>query len=448
MKTENPIGLEYYISKVPRPGKENRFDYNVCVKDYDTGVHLYTTDYSNFIIDHQKKFNERKDYYNETRVLVRFLNWLNCWAPDYICKEFQLTGLPCVQFEYVQLYLQDYFSYGIAPGMRGVPAGPLSTYTREVLTTLLINIYNKYNRFNYPTDYHFRWIEGDAICYKLQIYLRDRTQNKKLTRNLPEEVADMMIEFAENYDKGMVLPMLLQRYMGLREGEICNIRQKGPSSLHVGDGYSLKEDLLGRIIYIQIHLEEEYKLRSDGVSVGRIKCERDRTMASFYLDYNAKDQKDRDIAQKINHWFHWHENTIKKAKTEDTKPMFVNTSIDNKTKCHMAMTTADYRYRMGVLLKKVMAVIDAGKNEYLKRWANYVRVNSWGPHWFRHLFTMDLVSRGLKIDEVKYYRGDKNKDSAEAYLSKGEAFERAAKSGVIEALEDMLEEACRTMSEW
>ena len=103
---------------------------------------------------------------------------------------------------------------------------------------------------------------------------------------------------------------------------------------------------------------------------------------------------------------------------DDSMPMFVNKDIDKNTGRYEAMTVAGYRERVKRIYEKVLEWCKNSKDKELNRFydkmtsMNY----SWGPHSFRHWYTVRLVQYGCDAVQIKDFRGDKEITSSETYL--------------------------------
>lgn len=252
-----------------------------------------------------------------------------------------------------------------------------------------------------------------SIEYMLPVPCKDkRTGLISLNRDMPDEIVPLFIDMALVYDPEMAFPIILATQMGLRSGEICYMRQ--PGSCYNDSFIKTIED--GVVTTIQVDLTKERVMRSDGKSVGKIK--RERTQEAF-----------SNFVEVIEFYYQMHMKLIKDKPCEAYKPLFLNKTIDVSTGCYMAMTVGNYRYRIMQLYEKVLEQCKYSDSINLQRF--YARMTSghytWGPHSFRHWFTVRLLTflDDTKITMLRDLRGDENLDSAATYLkNKGKLFDQ------------------------
>ncbi|SFH76113.1 hypothetical protein SAMN04487830_107102 [Pseudobutyrivibrio sp. OR37] len=239
-------------------------------------------------------------------------------------------------------------------------------------------------------------------------YMNNQTGYQQLFRDMPEEVAPRIIAMAEIYDPELTFPLILGLFMGIREGEICNVRRRdsmyGPGILIDYDGRNCRS--------FKIDLRKEYQLRSDYKSVGHIKRHNERY--AFHRYNNT-----------IYKFYKRHLQLISDKPREEYGALFLNKNKCRKKQCYMAMTSDTYRERLEKLMRN--HVIPSFKNEInpeLRAFYNNVSTHTWGAHALRHWFTVELVLEGLDDVEIMGLRGDKIVTSAQTYLRNKGAIKR------------------------
>lgn len=223
-----------------------------------------------------------------------------------------------------------------------------------------------------------------------------------LLRDIPEEAAWRLVELAHIHDPMIAFAIACQILAGLRAGEVMNLRQTD-SPLSNTPGIKIKR--IGTAISgIELDLTREYLLRSDCVSVGRIKKERTVDvykgfMEQFMACYNHHLQILQDCPNIESEY----------------KPMFVNSR-------GKAMTYANYLDRVKKLIYTYLKPeLMHSTNLHCLSFAQKLQSHPFGPHAFRHLFTCKLLTEGLNREDLMYFRGDFSPTSADVYLQNKEA---------------------------
>lgn len=221
-------------------------------------------------------------------------------------------------------------------------------------------------------------------------------------RDIPEEAAWRLVELARIHDPMIAFAIACQILAGLRAGEVMNLRQ-ADSPLSNTPGIKIKK--IGTAISgIELDLTREYLLRSDFVSVGRIKKERTVNVYKGFME---------QFVACYNH----HLQILKDCPNIESeyKPMFVN----NHGK---AMTYANYLDRVKKLVYTYLKPeMMQSTNLHCLSFAQKLESHPFGPHAFRHLFTCKLLTEGLSREDLMYFRGDSSPTSADVYLQNKDA---------------------------
>ena len=218
-----------------------------------------------------------------------------------------------------------------------------------------------------------------------------------LIRDIPPEAMEILLRKAAVYDPLLYYGIQYQLLTGMRPGELMNLRQPtSPLSVTPGISFSYQgEQIKGGTI----DLTREFVLRSDGVSVGKIK--RERTLHIY-----------PGCLQAFYYIYQQHMALIKRSPTieDGFQPMFFNQQ-------GKAMTYATYCNRFRTLVTKhvVPELIQSG-NAGLQAAGLAFMANPPAPHALRHYFTCMLVLDGLNAAQIQFYRGDNDPQSAIRYL--------------------------------
>lgn len=237
--------------------------------------------------------------------------------------------------------------------------------------------------------------------YPRYVPKRPHSWDTKLLRDMPLEAAYRLVELAMNYDPMIAFGVVLQLYAGLRPSCVVNMRQTGSP---VSATPCIRFSYIGSAVSgIKIDLMYEYILRSDGVSVGRIKKER---IVSVYQPF---------IPQ-IVCAYRVHMDLLSRMECEVAyMPMFIGSN-------GKAMTYNTYTKRVKRLVYDYLKPeLYNSEDPMMAAFAHLLDSYSWGPHALRHVFTVQLVLEGLDVAQVQFYRGDSSPESALTYMAnKGE----------------------------
>lgn len=217
---------------------------------------------------------------------------------------------------------------------------------------------------------------------------------KSIFRDIPTEAFEVMLPLAFRYAPDIAFGICLQAFAGLRAGEVCNVRQEASP---LGPGIVFTR-IPGRVTKIEIDLSKEMTLRSDGVSVGRIKKERYQCVYPVYLDV-------------VLRAYEMHMNYLDSIEYEkEYAPMFVNQR-------GMAMTYKNYLERFQCFVEKYFRPeLLKSEDPMLRLYGQLLYENRLSPHALRHWYTVQLVLKNEDIGNIQFWRGDKSPQSAFTYL--------------------------------
>jgi integrase len=217
---------------------------------------------------------------------------------------------------------------------------------------------------------------------------------KEIFRELPTKAFQILANLAFRYAPDIAFAICLQAFAGLRAGEVCNVRQEG-SPLGNGIIFTYFESEARKI---EIDLMRELPLRSDGVICGRIKRERIQCVYPPFIEAFC-------VA------YERHKAFLATQRVEpEFLPMFVNSR-------GMAMTYDDYARRFAALVDDhFRAVLLECDDPECRIYGQLLYENRLGLHALRHWYSVQLALRGEDIAQIQYWRGDKNPESAFAYL--------------------------------
>lgn len=255
------------------------------------------------------------------------------------------------------------------------------------------------------------------------VFHEDLKELKHLHRDMPNELIPKLLDRARTDDPEIVFAIVLGYRAGLREGEICSLRDEGSC---FGSSFTFQKEM-GTCTGITIDLMKEYDLRpADHVIIGGIKRERRQAVYPVY-------------APEIYEAYMAHRELMKTRPRQKTMPMFTNKNRTRSTGVYEAMTVKSYTTRVTNLMKSLLPQLAADPEPALQRFYLEMLGRSWGVHAFRHLFTVNLVVReDLDLAMIKLLRGDRSDTAAASYLNNKGVFRRKYDRTVAEMHRDIL----------
>lgn len=218
---------------------------------------------------------------------------------------------------------------------------------------------------------------------------------RTLIRDIPIEALDLLLMLIRQYDPMIYFAVILMRYGGLRAGEAMNVRQENsPVSKTPGIKFLMRGD---HIESISIDLSREFILRSDHISVGKIK--RKVPVANIWPDF---------VGEVFTAYLD-HLKILEHVRIEeDYLPMFVASN-------GKAMTVETFNYRFHQIVSKhfIPALL---QNKDLEDFGLLLQESGFGSHIMRHVFTVDVAIACGDAATLSAARGDISAESCLAYL--------------------------------
>lgn len=206
-----------------------------------------------------------------------------------------------------------------------------------------------------------------------------------------------MNEIVSNHKKILMIAAF-GAFAGMRPSECCNVRRED-SALGPGIRFEMRD---GEVVNIYIDLTEEKNLRSDLKYVGKIKKERTQKVYPAFL---------HAFMDCYNIFMKFNENRLYEAEYG---------ALSN-TNFGKAISYKDYLYEFHKAVQGAIPTMLASDDERTVHFAHLLLENHFGPHVFRHWFSVKLTLYGENAASLMYWRGDKSPESALTYLeNKGE----------------------------
>ena len=236
---------------------------------------------------------------------------------------------------------------------------------------------------------------GEIINKKVPAFdiIFDDYNNKKQIRDIPNNVFPILLTIIINEYPRILGAVALQCFAGLRPSEALNVRREDSK---LGPGIIFTK-INNKIINVEIDLNHQYILRSDGVYTGGIKRKRTVKVNAKFLEpfincYNVYMQYLRG-----------------KKYEEQYGPFSINRD-------GLALPYKGYYNTMNKVVNKLCKKLLKSNDPELIAYAQLIQENGLNPHAFRHWFSANLTLMGASAEELKYYRGDKNINSSQIYI--------------------------------
>lgn len=374
----------------------------IAIVNTDTGVTVQLTTIADVAI----YLNDTSEFTTHKQDIFTIIQLLNYIFIDH-AEKYRICDLRDITLDMLQDFIYDYCNTLMPDGR--YPTKRTIFSHRSTVCHFAYRLCEKYEMRSLKkedimhvrsyTDSNYR--VKSMIEYHINVISHEQEiELKHLWRDMPAELIPKLIRTAQIYDPEMVLAITLGYRAGLREGEICSIRDEG--SLF---GKSILCDkLMGECRGITIDLTKDFILRPDGVETGNIKRKRRQVTYNKYV-------------HEIYEAYRKHREIISNKPRRDTLPLFVNRKKNRSTGYYEAMTTEGYHKRMNALMKRLLPQLATDPNPVMQQFYLEMLGHSWGAHSLRHLFTVNLVVyENVDLPTLKLLRGDKSDEAAEAYL--------------------------------
>lgn len=242
---------------------------------------------------------------------------------------------------------------------------------------------------------------GKLIKVKVPKFdIRYKGRNKPIFRDMPNAVFEIILKHIALHHTDLLALIILSAFAGLRPSEACNVRRED-SPLGHGILFQIEN---GRVESIKIDLTNEYRLRSDGISVGGVKKERMQQVPDMFL----------------RSFLNMYERYMKYMEGRKYEKEYGALSVNKQGK---AITYQSYLGRFHAIIKEeIIPILLKSDNPEVVIYGRMLLENQISPHIFRHWYTVQLVLSGVNdVATLMYWRGDKSPESALTYLqNKGE----------------------------
>lgn len=251
------------------------------------------------------------------------------------------------------------------------------------------------------TEVNRRNKHGKLIKVKVPRFdVRFTGHNKTIFRDMPNSVFEIILKHIARHHTDLLALVILSAFAGLRPSEACNVRRED-SPLGHGILFRITD---GQIESIKIDLTNEYRLRSDGISVGGIKKERMQQVPDMFLPAF------------VNTYEYYMTYMESRNYEKDYGPLSVN-------KQGKAITYHSYLGRFHAIIKdEIVPILLQSDDPEVVVYGRMLLEYQISPHIFRHWYTVQMVLSGVNdVATLMYWRGDRSPESSLTYLqNKGE----------------------------
>lgn len=223
---------------------------------------------------------------------------------------------------------------------------------------------------------------------------------RAIYRDIPNKAFWKLFNHIARHHKDILGLVMLSAFAGLRPSEACNVRLVDSP---LGPGI-LFDMVNGEVQKVHIDLLTELNLRSDMVSVGKIKKERKQQVPdifvevffeayTLYMRYRAENRSEKEYG-----------------------PFTINRN-------GKAITYENYRQKFhAIMSKEIIPMFLEDEDPEVVLFGRIMLEHRLSPHVFRHWYTVQLVLSGIENPGVlMYWRGDSSPESVLTYLQdKGE----------------------------
>ena len=399
MKSTDPMIFKNYLKDVVFKVKETSYTVNgelfirqfIVLCDKKTDLIIYFTNYADYVLylrDIDMSYSAKNE--NGMFAVVQFLNY--AFLDNF--EKYHIFAIEDVKEQMIKDFLEDY-------------SNSLTKSNRYPKKETVIMKRNQISDFFYNACHYLKGemkylkkgdlkkkIPGTKINdskvvyeYPIKIRYKEDTEPTSLYRDMPLEMVERFIKMAELYDPELVLAIVLMAYVGLREGEVCNLTRErsiyGPRVIFtlqaVTEYIDGKPTTTQVCVSIEINLKKELILRSDGVSVGKIKRKREQPVFSGFN-------------QLVFDYYQRHLKLTESKEIEEYGPLFIEKNKKSESGKYMALTKEAMVKRLKNLFwEKVYPSLLKDYNPKFQEFYQHLKRHSWGPHSFRHWYTVYLV---------------------------------------------------------
>ena len=369
-----------------------------------------------FVLKYGKSYNTQRKYANE---LCGFINYLISKVQqggNEMFEALKIQGLSGLTFYHLANYLNH---------ISNNPEEQLSLDTVLIKQNVLYNFYkylslSKINKLNddviekmnilnsQVANRKRRKVSPFDLCPDIVIkYPKQLTKSNGVLKDMPEELWNLFVEYAEEYYQPIAFGVLLTICSGIRRGGCVNLRVK-----------DVKQHKHNHLLYLDI---KDNQLELFG--------ERDINLNNSQVKKVRKKQPVLPLHSRILEIFDTHKKYLMKVYNSqhiEDKALFVNAD-------GLPMSGDSYSTYFSKLKQDFIEFL---QNEGLPVLAQQMREYRWATHIGRHIFTNTIVKKGYANGSgnkpipklVALLRGDSSEESSMVYIDEFTLSEAVSKN--------------------
>ena len=415
MKKRIPVRFKTYKHQFVTKGNQLIVKH-LIVLEYSDGT-LGFTDFHRYALSHKTRMeNIGSDNRVKLGFIIQLLNY--AFFDRHICCLNEIT------VDIIKDFLNAYAGSTL-PNDGEYAKRAKSTY--DACCSTILDFFQNYLMYNkgalpFEEDDMFTYEsyrDKNGRCFqrkvpKFNIYYN--TDTKPIFRDMPNAVFEILFDHITVYHPEMLGLVLLSAFGGLRPSEACNVKREGAP-----DGSGIRITTVNGIVRsVEIDISRERPMRSDLVSVGKIKKERKVTVPKCFL-------------QAFMSAYSTYLDYLEMQPYEEEYAPF---SVNSRGKA----ITYELYYKMfrSMVKDELVPILLSSEDPTVVNFGHALLENNISPHIFRHWFTVQLVLSGINDPIViANYRGDSSVQSAVTYLNNKSELQRAFKEVNEEQFEFM-----------
>ena len=384
----------------------------VVLKDQDNLIHAWTN-IANYLTSNKKIKKIDDSNLSRCRTIAMLLNYL-------LFEKKCINSLEDIKPEYIRNFLLDYSNKNLENDSKEIKRRKGTVTLRTYHVFDFIKSLSKEKIISEKIDKEFfnekrvydkktgRFVNRINPCFDI-CYI---DEDKQIFRDMPQSVMEILMSHVIKKHKDVLMLFALCIFCGLRPSEACNVRRED-SKLGKSIYFEFNGD---EVIKIRIDLTKEINLRSDLVSVGKIKKERMQTVCPAFIEPFCK----------------CYEIYMKYIEGKKYESEYGPLTIDSRGK---AFTYNNFYKRFQIIINEIIPELLSSDDPEVVNYGQLLQETKVSPHILRHYFSCKLAVMGCSLPELMSYRGDTSPESSLQYLLNKSDLEKQLKEVNSKSLE-------------
>ncbi|HEY5557555.1 hypothetical protein [Acetobacterium sp.] len=389
------------------------YHYHICLVDKTNSLVLNYTRFEDYV-----SFDSKNGFYKADKTIRMALNNV-CWFLNKIFIEHDFTSIEELTYNNIKAIFQ---TFAIGEYNKTNTPPKKETVSKRIITVFafLSKYYDQHKNevsFDYTANELYKQKEivirnnYKKTTRKIElvpniVLNKPRISILNKNRELPESFLPCILLAARQYAPNLVLPIMLQAFCGLREGEVCNISYSQLVSLQK-NYYTIDVNNLDFVT---------------DTPIGNVKIIRRQPVYPDFKEILEKETQNYLILinQKFKHNVDLNKDNAPAFYSIQGRPLAV------QTYCRYVKSLFN-RYGLPKIEKYIASL---HIYEHKQKYAMYIdryKEEYPGAHMFRHFYTLYLIShiKNINAMQLMAWRGDRSMESSIAYINnKGIFMER------------------------